>query len=138
MPLDVPRIFPELIFYISQFLHTDITTLRSLALTSKIWHAASRPHLFHRITFDRSRTQKETTSLFEEFLDSNPGIYPLIRVVKVDLLPGPMERGMGSEPWFNEVPRIIRERLPNVHSLEVIGLGYFLGKPPTEEFFKSL
>lgn len=49
-----------------------------------------------------------------------------------------MERGMGSEPWFNEVPRLIRERLPNVHSLEVIGLGYFLGKPPTEEFFKPL
>ncbi|KAJ3486552.1 hypothetical protein NLI96_g4163 [Meripilus lineatus] len=76
MALDALRLFPELIFYVSWFLQDDMTTLRSLALTSKIWHAASLPHLFHRITFDRSRTQKENLSLFEELLNSNPGIHP--------------------------------------------------------------
>lgn len=135
----LPRLPPELVFHTSQFLRGDANTLCSASLSSRIWRVACRPLLFHSITLDDTMylSKDDPIRLFEEFLDSNPEIYPLIKVVKARLLQNFGDRGISCRPWFNDLPNFIHRRLPNAHTFEVIGLGYFHGKA-SETFFTDL
>ncbi|THH31097.1 hypothetical protein EUX98_g3094 [Antrodiella citrinella] len=112
-----PRLPPELIDTIIDYLHEDISTLRNFALVSRRWLKSTRYHLFHHVSVLASSDYARPFAPFMRFLETAPHIGQFIRELE---LCGYEERHharseFGTLDSMQLIP-IIR-RLPFLHTL---------------------
>lgn len=117
----VLRLPPELIYYITELLSDDVEALRSASLLHPSWHRVCRPLLFREVVLRGNRPDLDR---FQDLLKSDPSVGPLIKVIRVRFFRiSSSMRGLNRGPWFHKLPRVLQTQVPNVHTLNIDGLG---------------
>lgn len=136
-----PRLLPDLPFellgQIASFLHNDTPSLLAFASVCLTWRAASRHIRFHQITLDARRQGEHPLEKLQVLLKSDPSLGSLIRVVRAWFVIEGHPFTSFYEPWFSQLPIVLHNNLPRVHTLEIRGLGEF-GELPAGNFFSEL
>ena len=123
----------DLAYCIILFLRDDAEALRSASLVSRIWHSACRPLILYKVTL---RGDKDDLRVFEDFLISDPQVGHLIKAIHVRFPVHTNARGM-ARGWVENLPKALHKKIPNVHTLELNGLGGFYPSF-THDFFDCL
>src|ERR1700722_18105375 len=136
-----PRLPPELIEYIIDYLHDSPSALRSCARVCRDWVAPSRFHLFYRreIILTSSRTVPLKIRQLLEFLQGSPDIARYIREFHLAMGYYPMLRMPDSDwPQVDTALSHLLGMLTQLRKLYLYGIPFTGLVPDTRAAFRAL